>query len=512
MNRDDILNKLGVWAKGKEYAPRSRRRPDRAGASTPTALAESTTSGATAIAGSGLRLALLPEEPLRDPWFSGLLTVTPDSVESDRYFSVGIDAGTSGIRVAAHNEFASTTRLHDFGRNRAGGTRFSFPAVAAYSDGVLLLGNDAVDVPVAQRFTSFKAALIHPALDRAMHAQWEVLSLPGGDVLKFGASASISDFLYSVSIARAAELALPGLLDRTYGVPYVGFSVGAPLLNSVSPNRFERGLSAALLLAGSIGERPSLTSLLQRFLYAWGAAEPLCCAPQDTRRVQARSEAHSTLLPLSRLFVPWRNFLVADIGASTTDVAVVRIGENQKPFCYAAESVPIGVDTLDRAEAEESGSPLNLLAVRQARASGEVMPMKAKAGGEVARQLTASLQRVISHATQKDPDAKAWQEIYLLVVGGGSNIRVLRDAVSAHSPHEWVKAQFVQKVSFDLPEVRGSTSDSPQDTELFELVSVLGAAVPGWAAGEYATQDQVRPAPPAPRAPERDPQSRPRWV
>src|SRR5687768_10819171 len=53
------------------------------------------------------------------------------AVADDRIFSVGLDAGTSGIRVAVHNEFHGATTLFDFGPNLAGGTRFSMPAVAA---------------------------------------------------------------------------------------------------------------------------------------------------------------------------------------------------------------------------------------------------------------------------------------------------------------------------------------------------------------------------------------------
>lgn len=117
---------------------------------------------------------------------ASLLDIRPDDVAEDRWFSVGIDAGTSGIRVAAHDEFHAHTTLFDFGPNHAGGTRFSLPAVAAIQGDALVFGNDAVDARPADRFVSFKGAMVHAAAQERLCVQWASLGLPASQELTPG--------------------------------------------------------------------------------------------------------------------------------------------------------------------------------------------------------------------------------------------------------------------------------------------------------------------------------------
>jgi hypothetical protein len=423
-----------------------------------------------------------------------LLEISADDVAEDRVFSVGIDAGTSGIRVAIHDESKKRTTLYDFGPNRAGGTRFSFPAVVAVIQDRLSFGNDAVDAPVSERFISVKGGLVHQTIEEQICASWTSLGLHGADVLTNSANPSVVDFLYSATLARALEVALPGLLPDTRTPAYLTFTVGAPLnQNDALQRRFEMGIAAAVLLAGNVGARPRINDLVERFLAVVPDAKRLTQVGDDERRIWVRSEAHCAILPLRRVFQPLRNFLVADIGATTTDLAVIRIGDEQLPFCYAIRSAPFGVDTIDRARLQALGTDRDVLSLRVERAASATAGSAGvqQLGTNDVRPLREALALVLSAAIYKNDDQKSWNTLYVVVVGGGSRVPALRDQVLAAQAYGWIKSWQQPGLALDLPAVAGHSRTPPGRDEEYELSSVLGSATPVWDAGDFATPDRV---------------------
>jgi hypothetical protein len=436
-----------------------------------------------------------PIQPKRAPWFDGLLETPVDDVAPDRFFFVGIDAGTSGIRVGLHDELNKQTTLYDFGRNPAGGTRFSFPALAGAAGRLLELGGDVVDLPPDRRFVSFKGALVHRQMEEDLCRRWKSLRLPYADELCQSRAPSVADFLYAVSIARALELALHPLVDRNSNSPaYLGFAVGAPFVgDDPLRHRFARGLATALLLTGAVGARPNLERVIECFAHAWGRARQIAEAPPEQRRINVRSEAHCAILPLRRLFQIGRSFLIADIGASTADISVVKIGTHQRPYCYAAASSPVGVDMLDLLIKQGGSAGADVLSKRIDRVSGE--SVTAPAGSRrptTVAPLQSSLRSVLHQAIHKNRSEAAWRTVYVVVVGGGSKIPVLHEVVmSASAPGGFIEQRQSMALDLESPDVVGASSRSPSRAENFELVSVLGASIPEWEIGEFSTPDQV---------------------
>jgi hypothetical protein len=163
---------------------------------------------------------------------------------------VGIDAGTSGIRVAVRDEYSGRNALVDFGPNAAGGTRFSFPTTIGVAGNRFVFGNQAVATEPRRRLVSVKAALVHPNIGQILNEQWRSLGLTA---VAGNAKSSIAEMLYSVLIARALEQALPTLAGsfghRSDATLAFSFAVGAPVADGESEQfRFLRALASAVLL------------------------------------------------------------------------------------------------------------------------------------------------------------------------------------------------------------------------------------------------------------------------
>jgi molecular chaperone DnaK (HSP70) len=205
-----------------------------------------------------------------------------------------------------------------------------------------------------------------------------------------------------------------------------------------------------------------------------------------------RSEAHSAILPLRRVFQPMRNFLVADIGATTTDIAVVRIGSEQQPYCYAARSAPVGVDTLDARDLAGLHHGPDILTLRVERMQARAARNRAKSVDSGAtRPLRDVLSGVLHAAMEKNRDRKRWAALYVVVVGGGSRLPELREIVLNVQAKGWIEQRQQPGLALERPLVVGASTRPSTTDEEYELVSVLGSAVPGWEAGDFTTADRV---------------------
>lgn len=442
-----------------------------------------------------------------------------DDVPDDRYFFVGIDAGTSGIRVALRDEFSQETRLFDYGENPVGATRFSFPTAVAVLDGTFVFGSTAVQASPEQRFVSFKAALVHPEVEAELLKRWRSLALPAPPE-SAAAIPSPSDLLYSVSVARALELSLQQLTERgqaTNGRPAsYSFAVGAPVDGTPQVSeRFHRALATAVLLCGQIGPRPPIKKVLGSYAAAWEAAGPVCAAAPEEQRLFLKSEAYSAIRGLQKFKQSGNNFLIVDIGATTTELSLIRVGTDLLA-CYAACSIPVGVDYADRASLR--GVRDDVLKARLRRHSSGGSPgdgASAKALEKLAEEIRRHLGGVLRAAIRKNEDPPSWKDLYVILAGGGSNVtelaRVFREDPI---PHNWVKRRFNLSPMLSEAVVVGASNRSIQDNELFELPSVLGTASPAWEDEETVGPDEVETVVPIYESPtrEHDEVRKLRWV
>jgi hypothetical protein len=418
---------------------------------------------------------------------------------TDSFLFVGIDAGTSGIRVGVRDVFEAGTRLYDFGANEAGGTRFSFPAVAAVVDGRLRFGNEATAAPREARFASFKGGFVHRHRDGEIRDRWRSLRLPGWDSLCGEGLPSITDFLYAVTVARALELALPRLAGGADALEnaHLSFGVGAPVGDDPQEGeRYRRALGCAVGLFGAVGARPPLQRLLRNFAHVWYRSLPLCSREAGERRLHVRHEVDSAIRPFERLLTFGSNFLIADIGATTTEVAVLRIGK-ETVSCYASRSVAIGIDDFDRAVAHAAKRDTDVVHERRSRSqprswSALERQQRERAGKAVADELTTALRGVLHQAVQVNPSEIGWRGVQVVIAGGGSHLDALRAVFAKNAlPHPFIQHRNTVDIRLAAVEVRGASAKSPVPTEFPELVSVLGSSVPPWEGRAFRTPDQV---------------------
>ncbi len=451
---------------------------------------------------------------VRQEKWERLLVVSPGEVAENRFYSVGVDAGTSGIRVAAYHELSGEFSLYDFGENVCGGSRFSLPAVAGVCDGRLLLGNRATEVPASKRFASFKAGLIHPEVSASLARRWDRLDLAGKEAVCGLSGPGPADFFHTILIAQALDEALPtllGLTGREWTPTYCTITLGAPSRRNRRHRvpRFQRCLDAAVRLMGTVEENARLEILLSRFAAAWAGARTE--ADAETRRTFVRPEARAVLRSLQRLLLPGRNLLLGDIGATTTEVVVVRVGADAA-HAYSGESVPVGVDELDKALAGADDEHLDVIAARHRRLTDEGW-MRTRTLQEAAGPLRTKIRRAIRQALQSawelNPDLPSWKQMYVAVAGGGSHIPAIARAFDLKTGGRHFVQDF-RKVQIALPKCRvvGTSAERPRPVERAELVSVFGSAAPEWDDIQFSDEDLQPVIPIAPDGP----RFRPRWV
>jgi hypothetical protein len=410
-----------------------------------------------------------------------------------RSLFVGVDAGTSGVRVAVRDEYSGRTGLFDFGPNKVGGTRFSFPTSIGVADDRLIFGNEVTEIEPTSRLVSVKAALVHPEVADDLEWQCQSLGLLPRTNTGHGSPA---EMLYAILIAHALEKSLPNLV-RSFGHPpdaalAFSFAVGAPVADDKQEQlKFRRALAAAVLLQGNVGGSPKVKDLLDAYSAAIPNAHSLAARCAAEQNVYVKPEAFAAVRGLYRLHQPDNNFLVVDIGATTTEFAVIRVGDNCLA-CFAAASIPVGVDDADRSVLSIPGSDLLKARLERHACLGNDLPVEvAGALSNIAKKLRNVLGEVLKAAIdEKNCDEKSWSEFYVVVVGGGSNIPVLADGFKREAlPHEFVRRTHSFDAAVTDHFVVGESNVAVASNELFELPAVLGMASP-----VYEDMEAIMPA------------------
>jgi hypothetical protein len=256
---------------------------------------------------------------------------------------------------------------------------------------------------------------------------------------------------------------------------FLSFSVGAPLGTQEMRQRFARAYAAGLLLGGSLQEEMDPSELVELFASAWTDSEDLALADEKSLRVHVRHEAQLVTYPLTQLLSAGKTFMIADIGATTTEVAIFRQGPHELQR-WASQSLPIGVDQSDLARLEETNDDTDLLQLRIRRREG------AAAGdglGALLPALEKQVRAVVTKAVNLNPDERSWTEMNVALAGGGSNLKAVRDVFSGGpAPHPFVRTRLLHSLTPPEVEVVGASNLGPASSESPEIMCVLGAAYP----------------------------------
>ena len=441
----------------------------------------------------------LPDAPAKvmTQWILELLPeFDADRHRDEDVFHVGVDAGTSGLRVATTHELSGHSTLFDFGENLAGGTRFSLPALAAVDDdGMIVFGNDAAGPDWRRRFALFKAGLLYPDQASSLNRRWQSLGLPRAHALEGARGPGVTELLYAATIGRSLTLALPDLVG-TPGGRFLTFSVGAPLDGTeLRRHRFARAFAAGVLMTGRIDRTMNPDHLIEVFADAWATGRELVPVTDATARIHVRHEAQLLLRSLQTVMTVGRTFAIVDVGATTTEIAVLRKGDDGKIRRWASESLCLGLDLADRMRLQEMGGSGDVLRLRieRMRNGMDEEPVV----WELASELRKALWAVVHRAVNKNPDEKSWRELHIAMAGGGSNIKALRQVLShGPAPHAWVKQRTRHPLTMpEMLTVVGATESAPNETELLELVCVGGAATSPYEDSPYSDAEIRRVVP-----------------
>jgi hypothetical protein len=221
--------------------------------------------------------------------------------------------------------------------------------------------------------------------------------------------------------------------------------------------------------------------------------------------VDVRPEALAGIRSLSNVLQPGTNILCGDIGATTTDVGILRVGTDAI-YVYGDASIPVGVDDLDRAL---EGPDVDLVAARRARINhrgwhGDTVRVPAMYSA-----IRGAIKEALKAARTANPDPASWVQMYVVLAGGGSNIAGMRAPFDLRDVEHFVTETF-HRLELRIPDrvrVVGRSSATPTPAEVAEIMPVFGVAADDWNHSSGVVTEAVIPQ----QAPTRT-TPRPRWV
>jgi hypothetical protein len=212
-------------------------------------------------------------------------------------------------------------------------------------------------------------------------------------------------------------------------------------------------------------------------------------------------------------------YTLIDIGAGTTDMSIFRyVAEKElpgykQPHFYNAAIYPAGADRVDQIIL--SGLPRGLGGVPRSewlgrvriakqededgrkarRAIGNDVPAEVyeRASATVGGELFAQYKKVLTKAYGKEPKVDRWQEVTMFLIGGGSNLHGVEEALAASPWPPFLPPPEVRplKLPDDMP-CNGSdpARDSIAHHERLLLVA-YGLSFPYAALADYTMPDSV---------------------
>ena len=478
------------------------------------------------------RLLRLGRSP--DPATPSSQTITPTSAPQ-RTYVIGLDFGTSGTKVAVRSlGKGRPVSVVDFGTDKAGFSRFSFPSTVALDGARFLVGVKAERHQGGRVFRSLKRTLIHAS--GGVRPPTQSAAPPRLQDIDEHPHFLVAVYL-GVVLRRVRKL-VAGEYDAD---PAFFYNLDIPV-SQLDDGPVQRGYQSAFDAAVDFAESDDFPvddypTLWERWVDVMGrettgSADPArkrwTLVPESSAIVKGAETALAAILPGSRRYTA-----IVDVGAGTTDIGWFRwtaSDEEDRLYFFSAKTSLVGCDDVD-------DRLLDVLAVpdeERARLFSKVREAKPElaAGrsvdvGEGDRSLTSGdLDHAVNkeagrcfeeyggsfgEAYRKEKNTDRWKDIRVVLVGGGSQLEGFRRQFGRHP--RWHQ-EFARDVDFLLPGSiesaefpanavgsMGATTDPPIDSDIVFLLPALGLSYPVEDIPDPTLPDDIAPLQPGPRGP-----------
>jgi hypothetical protein len=300
-------------------------------------------------------------------------------------------------------------------------------------------------------------------------------------------------------------------VEKYLGNRTEGFTVGMTLGVPMAFYRDEKLRWTFLAIARKAwalyrNEGPAHSSVLiekaQRMLQKHAAAA-LSPIPEYEVRDWIRSEAEAAMWwPFQSPAVPAGRYAKIDIGAGTTHASLFQIysgpaGAKSGMAFSGAISIPVGMDAVDRAIADCKGLGSDFLSIRgleeeivrsEAEVRGALLPVQEEIYEAYRKSWIETHHKIREYVAERT----AWNSHKIFVIGGGSLVSTLVEAVRIHPG----RSERLELAVLEQPSnlSRADNTKVPKNELPFVAVahglSVIGLAIP-----EVYTPDEVPPMP-----------------
>lgn len=424
-------------------------------------------------------------------------------VPSKRRIHLGIDYGTSTSKVVFRDYGARGGEMA-FVVVRDGS--FRIPSRVCATAAEFVFGDNSRTSDESDIYESLKMQVAVEATGKGGYYFGPVKELPSGFSALDLAVLTVW-FLISEGY-RAITAHLGGRMEGTN----VGMTMGVPMSFFRDPHlrsaflTIARKAWALWRTEGLIG--PVLLIEKARRLLDKHSTDASRSIPEYEIRDWIRSEAEAAMWwPFQSPAIAAGPYAKIDIGAGTTHASLYRIYERDGIKAglafFGAVSVPVGMDRVDRAIADSQSLGGDCLALRgledtilrsdrEARAA--LIPVQKEIYEAYRKSWIETFRKINPNPNQRQNVAEltAWHQHRIFVIGGGSLVSALVDAVRVHpGTHDTLTLAALEQPS-DL--VRADNS-SLKEAELPFVTVAYGLSNIGLSIPEALTPDQIPPMP-----------------
>ena len=435
---------------------------------------------------------------------------------------VGLDFGTSGTKVVVRLPYKNRPAWAvDFGTDRPGFSRFSFPSTVSLRDSRFLFGMEAEECTKGTVVRSLKRTLL---TFQGSIAGAGVEEPPRPQDLGAHPHFLVAAYLGAV-LRRVREL-----VTKEYGAD-VDFLYNldipvAQLDDGAVQRGFQTVLDAAVDFAEAEGIRETHYHGLWRRWQKVLARESTGLADREHKRwelfpeslmiVKGAYAALESILKNSRRYTA-----IVDIGAGTTDMAWFKWGvfeDDDRAYFFSAKTSVVGCDDVDKAlldilripNTERSGLASMVREAKARLADGLAVSLTEdgqllesgdlrRAVVQVAGRCFEGFGKSFGEAYKKERNTNEWRDIRVILVGGGSLLDGFRVQFGQHP-----RPQFGRSV--DLKGARelvadsgmpvgafGESTKAPGAMDIVFLLPALGLAHPGAEIPVFKRPEEIRP-------------------
>jgi hypothetical protein len=400
--------------------------------------------------------------------------------------TLGIDLGTSSTKVVWREVDSDRAHPLCFGGRENILDDYLLPTVVAFDGSYLAAGTDTQNFleanPRAEKFSNFKMCLACVSseksecnLERCSLSHWRPLLAKSRFEDPFSSDAAV-EAVCALHLGKVISLSKNMVRDnlRSRGID-------APIrwtINMAAPvehmgekgvlDTFERVLKAGELMEPIFSEEPGPRELYD-LLDCFEDARTLSAKRDRDCFVYPEIAAEVASMYLSRSARDGL-YVFLDVGAGTLDASIFRLysgDEGPQLSFYAAAVLRFGAAHLESIASRQLAERATgwFKSIKENRASvGSaefLLPEEAgvfleNANNWIEDRVKIGLQRLLKEAFQKEQQARPWQDLHLMIGGGGAKVPIYMDASKA------AFSRLAENMTYDVLPV-------PQDFNLMGL-------------------------------------------